>query len=486
MDRIKEYDSDSPTSEENEDIFVPESRKLDARSVRKVYLIMYSQVDEELFPTRRSFVDAVLQSFNDCNVVQWFCSLEQHISAGVHYHMAIKLDQNKRWISSKRFLLERRGISVHFSEIHTNYYSAWKYIESLEHPDLMNVGPSRTMMASIAVQSRSKRKASHNADDAGQNTSDESDVDHSHTQVTAVSADADNNEAKRRKKQMTSYELAEIVLAKNIKSRSELLALARQQKLKGKTDIAEFIVNNGTKVVSEVLDTAWEMQNSTADLERARKSRVQLLHEARQGECMEGCCGQWLVCAKEVLERNGINIQYFAQCVLELLEKGRGKYRNTMIAGIANCGKTFLLNPFNKIFNTFSNPASTSFAWVGAEKAECIFLNDFRWSPSVIQWHDFLLLLEGQLVHLPAPKTHYTRDIVFNKDTPIFTTGNNPIVFVKNGAIDEKETEMMMVRWKIFRFHAQISQEKQREIYPCGKCFATLVLGDTSTTGNHE
>ena len=491
---IKEYDSDSPTSEENEDIFVPESRELDARSVRKVYLITYSQVDEELFPTRRSFVDAVLQSFNDCNVVQWCCSLEQHISAGVHYHVAIKLDRNKRWISSKRFLLERRGISVHFSEIHANYYSAWKYvtkedkyyIESLDHPDLTNVGPPRTMMASIAVQSKSKRKASHNADDAGQNTSDESDVGHSHTQVTAVSADADNNKVKRRKKRMTSYELSEIVLAKNIKSRTELLAFARQQKLEGKTDIAEFIVSRGTKVVSEVLDTAWEMQNSTADLERARKSRVQLLHEARQGECTEGCCGQWLVCANEVLERNGINVQYFARCVLELLEKGRGKYRNIMIAGVANCGKTFLLNPLNKIFNTFSNPASTSFAWVGAEKAECIFLNDFRWSPSVIQWHDFLLLLEGQLVHLPAPKTHYARDIVFDKDTPIFATGNNPIVFVKNGAIDEKETEMMMVRWKIFRFHAQISQEKQREIYPCGKCFATLVLGDTSTTGNHE
>ena len=75
MDMIKEYESDSPSSEENNDIFVPASKELDARSVRKVYLIMYSQVDEELFPTRRSFVNAVLQSFNDSNVVQWGCSL---------------------------------------------------------------------------------------------------------------------------------------------------------------------------------------------------------------------------------------------------------------------------------------------------------------------------------------------------------------------------------------------------------------------------
>ena len=247
-------------------------------------------------------------------MVQWCCSLEQHniISAGVHYHMAIKFDRNKRWISTERFLLERRGISIQFSEIHTNYYSAWKYvtkedkhymyIQSLDHPDLTNMGPPRTMMASIAVQSRSKGKASHDADDAGKNTSDESDVGHNHTRVT-MDSDADNNKAKRRKQRMTSYELAEIVLAKSIKSRTELLALARQQKLKGKTDIAEFIVNRGAKVVSEVLDTAWEMENSTDDLKSARKSRVQLLHQARQGECTEGCCGQWLACAKESIRK---------------------------------------------------------------------------------------------------------------------------------------------------------------------------------------
>ena len=83
---------------------------------------------------------------------------------------------------------------------------------------------------------------------------------------------------------------------------------------------------------------------------------------------------------------------------------------------------------------------------------------------SVIQCHDFLLLLEGQLAHLPAPKLHYAKDIVFNGDTPIFATGKNPIVFVKNGLLDAKETEMMNVRWKIFRFDAQIVREKHEEL----------------------
>ena len=60
----------------------------------------------------------------------------------------------------------------------------------------------------------------------------------------------------------------------------------------------------------------------------------------------------------------------FAAAIRELLEKGRGKYRNVMIVGPADCGKTFILNPLNELFQTFTNPATTSYAWVGSENAE--------------------------------------------------------------------------------------------------------------------
>ena len=53
------------------------------------------------------------------------------------------------------------------------------------------------------------------------------------------------------------------------------------------------------------------------------------------------------------------------------------------------------------MYRSFSNPATSTFAWVGAEKAEVIFLNDFRWNPQIIQWHDLLLMLEGQQVQFP-------------------------------------------------------------------------------------
>ena len=86
---------------------------------------------------------------------------------------------------------------------------------------------------------------------------------------------------------------------------------------------------------------------------------------------------QGLHIALDILQRNCIARDDFCSAIRELLQKGRGKYRNIFLKGPANCGKTFLLNPLTIIYKTFLNPASTTFAWVGAESAEIIFLKRF-------------------------------------------------------------------------------------------------------------
>ena len=83
-----------------------------------------------------------------------------------------------------------------------------------------------------------------------------------------------------------------------------------------------------------------------------------------------------------------------------------------------------------------------------------------------------LLLLEGPSSHLPAPKTHFAKDIVFDRDTPIFATSKGPIVFVgKGGCFDEKETEIMSARWKLFSFFLSNSRE-----FAKGNSFLQMVL----------
>ena len=56
---------------------------------------------------------------------------------------------------------------------------------------------------------------------------------------------------------------------------------------------------------------------------------------------------------------------------------------------------------------------------------------------------------------------------MFEKDTPIFCTGKQLFIYIKNGVIDQRETEMMSVRWKFFQFNVQIEQNDQKEIPQC-------------------
>ena len=83
-----------------------------------------------------------------------------------------------------------------------------------------------------------------------------------------------------------------------------------------------------------------------------------------------------------------------------------------------NMGKTFLLKPLTLIYNCFFNPTFTTFAWVGAEEAKIIFLNDFRWSEKLIPWSDLLNLLKGEPIHITAPKTHFAQYPVGEKRRP--------------------------------------------------------------------
>ena len=61
-----------------------------------------------------------------------------------------------------------------------------------------------------------------------------------------------------------------------------------------------------------------------------------------------------------------MQIEDFTQAVKNPLEQRRGEFRNILIKSPANTGKIFLLNPLNIVYKSFTNPATSTFAWVGA------------------------------------------------------------------------------------------------------------------------
>ena len=88
-----------------------------------------------------------------------------------------------------------------------------------------------------------------------------------------------------------------------------------------------------------------------------------------------------------------------------------------------------------------------------------------------------LLLLEGDTVKLPAPKNQFASDVVIQKDTPIFATSKSRITYVgKFNSTDQRETEMMSIRWKVIEFKHQITECEQKRVPPCARYFSELTL----------
>ena len=246
---------------------------------RLIYLLTYSRADVMRFPTRCSFAEAVLEGLDNCGVqvLHWVVSLEGHADCGdaavnkvnnsYHYHMALKLSKRKRWLQVRKFLDEKYGIQVNFSDRHNTYYTAYHYLtkedrealHSANHPDLRD--PPKTERA-IATK-KSKEKI----------------------------AQRRNTKKKSSRKRFTVYDVTEIIQEKKITSRLELLCLALEQEREGKTALAEFIANRGNRIVDEALSLAKEFSEADDRFARSKKTHIQLVEECQQKECCEGCEG---------------------------------------------------------------------------------------------------------------------------------------------------------------------------------------------------
>ena len=92
------------------------------------------------------------------------------------------------------------------------------------------------------------------------------------------------------------------------------------------------------------------MESAKEKLEASKASQIYTVQTHLTSDCVEGCSGQWLQCAKEVLLLNGIDTFQFVTSIKDLLINGRGKNRNLMITGLPNCAKTFMLKTSQTYF----------------------------------------------------------------------------------------------------------------------------------------
>ena len=436
---------------------------------RRLYLVTYSQANLELFPTRESFGQMLQEEFNagqgKVKVEYWACCKETHKDGGFHYHCSLKLSGCKKWKSVKTNVSKKYGVQLNFSGTHNFYLSAYRYIckedtdvsHSSYHPkDLLTENSPKTKNAIRAYKAGEKRSS-----DKSKQTS------------------TNQGNKKQKQKRLSNMDVATFITENKISSYTELLAVAQSRRGAGQNDIAEYVFNRSEKHLRELIVKAHQMTKAQDQLEEDKITRIELVQRAASNPCSQACNGEWLRCAKEVLMLNSITLDDFSNSLYKLLVHGRGKHRNIIIIGPANCAKTFIFKPLQVIFKEklFQNPANDKYAWVNADKAQVMLLNDFRWTKKIISWSDLLLLLEGEEVKLPAPKNIYSEDVKITSDVSIFATSKTKISFRgPYNATDDMENQMMNVRWKTYKFGHVFPPDVQRDIQPCGRCFASLVF----------
>eukprot|EP00794_Sanderia_malayensis_P010590 gene10590-11711_t len=167
------------------------------------------------------------KEFNSGNskvkVSHWACCKEMHEAGGFHYHCCLKLTGVKKWLSVKRDITKNHNIVVNFSDSHSHYIYAYRYVcksdtevaHSPGHPDLSEVGSPRTKASTAALRegSRKRRSASPN------------------------SQKCTSSKIKRR---LSNLEVCDYVVENNIHNLQELFAKADSRKQEGECDLAIF------------------------------------------------------------------------------------------------------------------------------------------------------------------------------------------------------------------------------------------------------
>eukprot|EP00112_Aurelia_sp_Birch-Aquarium-sp1_P019281 Seg4738.2 transcript_id=Seg4738.2/GoldUCD/mRNA.D3Y31 product="hypothetical protein" protein_id=Seg4738.2/GoldUCD/D3Y31 len=281
---------------------------LGSRCVRKVYMITYSQADTEICPDRESFAHEVLEAFDfkpddPIRPLHWAVCKENQNIKGFHYHMCIKLSDNKRWLSAKKKLLDERQINVNFREGHRNYITAYRYLKKYDkdivlseaHPDLdLSKSPKTSKMTQAWMQKRPAKRAK--------------------------SSDKVSTPSSSKQRRLSKMEVMDVVKEKGIKSDMQLFVLAQIQANKGMNELKSFITNTPERVYKELIAKTWKLVSAPAALKRAEQNKMQVLANCRDGECISGCGKSWLQLAKMVLKNNKIHCFVFADAIRNLLE----------------------------------------------------------------------------------------------------------------------------------------------------------------------
>ncbi|CAK9080890.1 Uncharacterized protein (Fragment) [Durusdinium trenchii] len=394
---------------------------------------------------------------------------EAHEDGERHFHVAVLLALERRWLPAKRTLRIRHRMASHWSSSHKQFWSAVRY------------GAIATCKKPVVDEAPYQWSAAGEGPWCLFEASQEPWNAHAWRQRNEKAERKRLCGESKRKAKFTKLDLTAIIVARGLKSPADVMAYAQDH---GAHKMQEWVCANQRKLgeyVQEAFD--WQEAREAAKLEK--ETEWALLCRKAEEACpykAQGC--GYAQTAQQFFAANSktLDASELAFALRAVIVAGPSKTaRCPLIVGPSNSGKTTLVLPFDHLFGhsqVFHKPAlNSSFPLVNLSKNKrFLFFDDFRpieYAQATIDVSTFLSLFNGRPFEIRQSQAfkHGNEDFAWQKGCCL--TAKDKELWLPWGAVSEEDVHHMKNRTQVFTCHAVLKDLRRTE--PCVPCMCQWI-----------
>ena len=411
---------------------------------------------------------------------------EKHQDGKVHYHQAVRLSHETRFLPLKTALRERSKLASHWSTSHTELWSAVRYLTRTTEkkrqidrdPDPWTKDGSVPNLFELGNEGWNAKALKRRREQA----------------AMAPAEEGGKRGAKRAKETFGMLDFYALVVAEGLKTPRKVMAHVQT---KGSIAMQNFAARNKRRL-PELIQDAQEWDGAQAAAKEDDESDWDLILRKAAGTCACGEAGcEWWAAAVAFFDRNpGIDRDFLAACLVKVIKEGPSKTaRVPLIVGPRNAGKSTVLEPVLTLFGedaVFTKPKLGAFcplAKLVGPQCRFIFFDDYRpveyasmpeKSPTV-PVTDFLAMFCGQKWQVQVSQcfNNGQPDMVWQRGAAM--TAKKKGLWTPSDTVPLEEIRHMQARVQQFEAKGKLQEGDFRTVPKCSESFARwLVTGSTN------
>ncbi|CAK0810352.1 unnamed protein product [Prorocentrum cordatum] len=414
---------------------------------------------------------------------------EKHQDGKVHYHQAVKLSHETRFLPIKTALRQRSKLASHWSTSHTELWSAVRYLtrtsdrkKSVDRsPDVWAKDGSAPNLYEMGNEGWGAKMHKRRREQAAMAAGD---------QVLERSA-------KKSKEIFGKLDLYALVVTDKLLTPRKVMTHAQK---KGSLAMQNYVARNQRKL-AELIEEALEWEGASERAEEDDESDWGLILRKAACTCACGEAGcEWWAAAVAFFDRNpGVDRDYLAACLVKIIKEGPSKTaRVPLIVGPRNAGKSTVLEPVLTLFGeggVFTKPKLGAFCplakLVGPQR-RFIFFDDYRpveyasmpeRSPTV-PVTDFLAMFCGQKFQVQVSQcfNNGQPDTIWKRGAAM--TAKKKGLWMPSDVVPQEEIRHMQARVVQFEAKGKLKEADFRTVPKCSESFARWLVTGSTQYGN--